>query len=77
MPINFKQRAADLAAQIADVDVALGQPQEDARRRRLVAERASLLRSLRWYQARTGTRSDIHALSAHVSDEITTAEAGV
>lgn len=76
MPINFAQRAAELEAQIAQVDRELAVEQDEARRRRQQAARSSLLRSLRWYRARTGTRSDVHALNAAVADEITTSEVG-
>lgn len=71
MPVNFRQRAEALKAQLAQVriDIQTASPEEQ---RRLTALAASLQRSLRWYTARAGTRSDVHALRVSVADEIQT-----
>lgn len=76
MPTNFQQRALALDQRIEQVERDL-QHATPTERLRFEALRASLLRSVRWYRARAGTRTDIHALNATVGDEITTAEAGV
>lgn len=75
MPVNFRQRAADLEEQLARVRKDL-ESAEPAQKRRLIALEASLKRSLRWYIARAGTRSDIHALRVNVAEHIKTHEAG-
>jgi len=71
MPVNFRQRAEDLKAQLAQVriDIESASPEEQ---RRLTALAASLQRSLRWYTARAGSRSDVHALRVNVGDDIRT-----
>jgi hypothetical protein len=71
MPVNFRQRAEQLAAQLEHVkrDIPTATPEEQ---RRLTALAASLQRSLRWYTARAGSRSDIHALRVEVGDDIRT-----
>lgn len=76
MPVDFRQRAAALERQLAQVqaDLALAEPPQKLR---LEALRASLLRSLRWYRARAGTRTDIHALQVRLHEDVQTAEAGV
>jgi len=72
MPVNFRQRAEALRAQLAQVkrDIASDLPAEE--KRRLTALGASLQRSLRWYTARAGSRSDVHALRVQVGDDIRT-----
>ena len=76
MPVNFRQRAAALEAQLQTVEAQLAKASE-AEKRRLQALRASLQRSLRWYVARAGSRSDIHALRVDVAETISTREASV
>lgn len=73
MPTDFRARAAALEVQLEQVrhDLKGAKPSEKLR---LQALEASLKRSLRWYQARAGTRSDVHALSVSVADEITASE---
>jgi hypothetical protein len=71
MPVNFRQRAAALQAQLAQVEADL-ENASDVQKRRLVALKASLQRSLRWYTARAGSRSDIHALRVSVAEDIST-----
>jgi hypothetical protein len=72
MPVNFRQRAASLHQQLAQVriDAQTADPEE---LKRLQALAASIQRSLRWYTARAGTRSDVHALRVEVGDHIRTA----
>ncbi len=74
MGVNFRQRASSLEQSLAQVKLDL-QTARAGDRLRLLALQASLQRSLRWYRARAGSRSDIHALHAHVHDEVTTSEA--
>lgn len=74
MKASFRERAAAVEQQIADVDEALQHASTDGERARLTAVRGSLLRSLVWYRRRAGTRSDIRALGVSVGDEILTGE---
>jgi hypothetical protein len=71
VPIDFRQRAAEIEAQLAKVreDLKTADPADHVR---LQALAASLRRSLRWYTARAGTRSDVHALSVNVAEVIQT-----
>jgi hypothetical protein len=71
MPINFRQRAESLKDQLAQVKIDIQRASPDEQRR-LTALAASLQRSLRWYTARAGSRSDVHALRVSVADEIHT-----
>jgi hypothetical protein len=71
MPVNFRQRAEQLSAQLAEVKQQLEAATPDEKRR-LTALAASIQRSLRWYTARAGSRSDVHALRVSVADEVHT-----
>ena len=71
MPTDFKAKAAELETQLAKITGQL-ETATERDRPRLVALAASLRRSLRWYTARTGTRSDVHALSVAVAEDIHT-----
>jgi hypothetical protein len=72
MPVNFRQRAEHLRAQLEQVriDIQTASPEET---RRLLALAGSIQRSLRWYTARAGSRSDVYALRVEVGDDIHTA----
>lgn len=73
MGINFRERAARLQQELADVEGRLKTAPVE-QHVRLRATLASLKRSLRWYQARAGTRTDKHALGACVAEEIGAAD---
>jgi uncharacterized membrane-anchored protein len=68
---DFTAKAAGIEDQLAKITTQL-ETATDRDRPRLLALAASLRRSLRWYQARTGTRSDVHALSVEVAEDIHT-----
>ena len=72
--MSFRDKAAAVAQQIAEVDKALQLATTDAERARLTAVRGSLIHSLVWYRKRAGTRSDVKALGVSVGDEILTGE---
>ena len=71
MPVNFRQRAAAIQVQLQEIAKQLRTAPE-SEQLRLLAVQASLQRSLRWYTARAGSRSDIHALRVDVGDDIRT-----
>ena len=69
MRINFAERAQNVERDLVEVEQQLAVAPDD-QRVRLEAIKASLKRSLQWYRARAGTRTDKHALGAAVSDDI-------
>lgn len=71
MATDFRAKAAELEDRLVKITTQL-ETAVERDRPRLLALAASLRRSLRWYTARTGTRSDVHALSVTVNEQIHT-----
>jgi hypothetical protein len=71
VPTDFRAKAEGIEVQLEKITAQL-ETAEEKDRLRLIALAASLRRSLRWYTARTGTRSDVHALSVAVNEQIHT-----
>jgi hypothetical protein len=71
--MDFAPKITEIQAELAAVEHDL-EHAPPAGRFPLQARRASLQRSLRWYQSRTDTRI-VHPLGVHVSEEIRTREA--